>query len=281
MEVARRAAGHRCARPIGAGPASASRPRRRRSAIHTLRSRSCRSDPLRPRPRSVRPRGLFDSARHSRHRPRRRRSRRSRTSRSLRRRRSAGRCTRRPRAGRMPTAPHSAPRSPCGGMERARLQPGASAHAPRSGRGLRGSSPSRSRTCRRSSLARCIGPPRRRPFPAAPSPHHAVRPSLPPGTSRRRAMPPRPMRDPFSRCPPADWDGSSAHAIDARRHEPKHARARASGGPRPATAVASRGLRNASAFPPGASVKPVPGPRRDDQNPAITRASDDARARAG
>lgn len=129
--------------------ASASRPRRRRSATHTPHSSRQLHEPPRPRPGTARPRGRFDSARRSRHRPRRPRRRRWRTSRRCT--RSPGRRTRRSRAGRMPSAPHSVPRSPCSAARAGRLQPAASAHAPRSGGERRGSSPSRSRTSHRSS----------------------------------------------------------------------------------------------------------------------------------
>ena len=184
------------------GAASPSRRRRRRSASRSRRSRSCSSGPLRPPPGIRRPRAQFDSAHHNRHRSRRRPWHRRRTSPTSYGRRSPERCTPPRRAGRTPIVPRSARRSPGSGVERARPRPGASAHAPRNGRTLRGSSPGRTGTSRRPRLARRSEPPHRRPFPAAPKHRHVVRPSPPPCRSMRRATPPRVMRDTFSRCPP-------------------------------------------------------------------------------
>ena len=259
--------------------ASASRPRRRRSATHTPHSSRQLHEPPRPRPGTARPRGRFDSARRSRHRPRRPRRRRWRTSRRCT--CSPGCRTRRSRAGRMPSAPHSVPRSPCSAARAGRLQPAASAHAPRSGGERRGSSPSRSRTSHRSSPVGRIEPPRRRPSPAALLRRHAGRPWLRRGTSRRRATLPRSMRDPFSRCPPAapDRKQRACHRCSQAWAE-AGAFARESRLP-PAAAPVSRGLRDASASPPDAGVKPPPGSHRDGQDEAVRRASDGARARAG
>jgi len=167
------------------GAASPSRRRRRRSASRSRRSRFRWPGPLRPPPGTSRPRAQSGSVRRSRRRPRRPPWHRWRTSPTSHCSRSPGRCTPRRRAARRSTAPHSARRCPCSGLERACPRPRASAHGRRSGRTHRGSSPGRTGTSYRSPLARRSERPHRRRFPGAANHRQVVHPPPPPSGSMR------------------------------------------------------------------------------------------------
>jgi len=167
------------------GAASPSRRRRRRSASRSRRSRFRWPGPLRPPPGTSRPRAQSGSVRRSRRRPRRPPWHRWRTSPTSHCSRSPGRCTPRCRAARRSTAPHSARRCPCSGLERACPRPRASAHGRRSGRTHRGSSPGRTGTSYRSPLARRSERPHRRRFPGAANHRQVVHPPPPPSGSMR------------------------------------------------------------------------------------------------